>query len=125
MSSSGSRPQPTVATISRTKSNLGKNECKFPPEPRSIGQIVEDVVSELGEHADNVDVLSELVLIALHVVAYAASNRQRQCFSNTLDCDSVKDLLEETCYHCANGFFTGEASALSIEDQFFIDATAG
>lgn len=63
--------------------------------------------------------------IALHVVANATSNRQRQRFSNAFDGNPIEDLLEETSDYCANGFFAGETTALSVKDQLFVNASTG
>ena len=61
----------------------------------------------------------------LLVFANAAGNGQSQRIADAFDRDPIEDLLEEPGHDHANRFLAGEAAALGVEDQFFVDATAG
>lgn len=59
------------------------------------------------------------------VLTHLSSNCGTEGFANTFDRDSIEDLLEESGDDHPDCLRSSESPRLRVEDQFFIDATAG
>ena len=59
------------------------------------------------------------------VLSNLACDRCTEGFAHRLDGDAVEDLLEEPCNDHSNRFGSSESTRLSVEDQFFVDSSAG
>ena len=55
------------------------------------------------------------------VLTHLPCNCIAQCIPNTVDRDSVKNLLEEAADNHACCFFASEPAASSVKDLFFVD----